>query len=84
MTRAGSVTSGHPGGHDPRVVEQLQQQIAGDDALRLDVADGTESLATWFLGPKAETATCCASLSTSPSRGRSPTGVRTSRRIPRG
>ena len=54
MTRAGSVTSGHPGGHDPRVVEQLQQQIAADDALRLDVADGTESLATWFLGPKAE------------------------------
>ena len=32
MTRAGPVTSGHPGGHDPRVVEQLQQQIAADDA----------------------------------------------------
>jgi len=54
VTRAGPLTSGHPGGHDPRVVEQLQQQIAADDALRLDVADGTESLATWFLGPKAE------------------------------
>jgi glutamate/tyrosine decarboxylase-like PLP-dependent enzyme len=54
VTRSGAVTSGHPGGHDPRVVEQLQQQIAADDALRLDVADGTESLATWFLGPKAE------------------------------
>ena len=52
MSRA--VTSGHPGGHDVRIVEQLEAQLASDDALRLDVADGTESLATWFLGPKAE------------------------------
>ena len=54
LRQTGAVTSGHPGGHDARVVEQLERQLATDDALRLDVAAGTESLATWFLGPKAE------------------------------
>jgi glutamate/tyrosine decarboxylase-like PLP-dependent enzyme len=54
VTGTGAVTSGHPGGHDARVVSQLEEQLASDEALRLDVAVGTESLATWFLGPKAE------------------------------
>jgi glutamate/tyrosine decarboxylase-like PLP-dependent enzyme len=53
VRRTGAVTSGHPGGHDPRVVEQLERQIAAGAGPSLDVA-GTESLATWFLGPKAE------------------------------
>jgi len=54
LARVGAVTRGHPGGHDARVVEQLEQTIAADRGLGLDVAQGTESLATWFLGPKAE------------------------------
>ena len=47
-----AVTSGRGG--DPRVAAQLEQQLSSDAALRLDVASGAESLATWFLGPKAE------------------------------
>jgi glutamate/tyrosine decarboxylase-like PLP-dependent enzyme len=54
VSRSGAVTGGHPGGHDARVVEQLERQWASDAELRLDVASGAESLATWFLGPKAE------------------------------
>lgn len=53
LKRTGAVTSGHPGGHDVRVVEELDRRFRSDDALRLDVA-GTDSLAAWFLGPKAE------------------------------
>lgn len=53
--RQSAVTSGHPGGHDPRVVDELVRRLASDDRPRLDVA-GTESLATWFLGPRAENA----------------------------
>lgn len=55
VRRTGAVTSGHSGGHDTRVVSELDRRFATDDSLRLDVA-GTESLATWFLGPKAENA----------------------------
>lgn len=47
-------TSGNPNGHDPRVLAELERRFETDDALRIDVTGGTDSLATWFLGPKAE------------------------------
>src|SRR5262249_42934526 len=45
--------SGHAAAYDDRVVSALDSLFRTDDDLRLDVA-GTDSLATWFLGPKAE------------------------------
>jgi glutamate/tyrosine decarboxylase-like PLP-dependent enzyme len=49
-------TSGHPGArHDRRFVAELDRRFRADDGLRLDVT-GADSLATWFLGPKAENA----------------------------
>lgn len=55
MKRTGAVTAGYPGGYDARVVAELERRFVADASLRLDVA-GTESFATWFLGPKAENA----------------------------
>ena len=47
-------TSGDPNGHDPRVLAELDRRFETDDSLRIDVTGGTDSFATWFLGPKAE------------------------------
>jgi glutamate/tyrosine decarboxylase-like PLP-dependent enzyme len=51
---SGVTTSGNPGAHDPRVLAELDRRFKTDDALRIDVTGGTDSLATWFLGPKGE------------------------------
>jgi glutamate/tyrosine decarboxylase-like PLP-dependent enzyme len=55
VRRTGGVTSGHPEGHDGRLVSHLDRSFKTDAGLRLDV-EGADSLATWFLGPKAENA----------------------------
>lgn len=55
MKRTGAVTAGYPGGHDARVIAEVERRFIADASLRLNVA-GTESLATWFMGPKAENA----------------------------
>lgn len=48
--------SGNPDGHDARVIAELERRFVDDDALRIDVTGGSDSLAAWFLGPKAENA----------------------------
>ena len=53
LSRTRPPSSGQPGGHDARVVDALNRRFLSDESLRLDIA-GTDSLATWFLGPKAE------------------------------
>jgi glutamate/tyrosine decarboxylase-like PLP-dependent enzyme len=54
-------TSGYPIGVDDRVIDELNWRFTTDDDLRLDVA-GTESIATWFLGPKGENASLLSAL----------------------
>jgi glutamate/tyrosine decarboxylase-like PLP-dependent enzyme len=45
----------------PAFTDELGRRFRDDESLRLDVA-GTDSLATWFLGPKAENADLLARL----------------------
>ena len=54
VTGPRGAASGEPDG-DARVLTELDRRFREDDSLRLEVA-GAESLATWFLGPKAENA----------------------------
>jgi glutamate/tyrosine decarboxylase-like PLP-dependent enzyme len=50
-----AATAGYPAGYDERVLDELNRRFETDDRVRLD-GPGTESIATWFLGPKAENA----------------------------
>ena len=51
-------------GADPAFADELGRSFREDESLRLDIA-GADSLATWFLGPKAENADLLARLAAS-------------------
>lgn len=57
----GAVTHVRPRAADRQLLEELSRRFRTDESLRLDQA-GSDSLAAWFLGPKAENADLLARL----------------------
>ena len=51
-----------------RLIEELDRRFRSDARLRLDVA-GSDSLATWFIGPKGENADILARLAATALKG---------------
>lgn len=55
-------------GPHARLIEELDRRFRSDASLRLDIA-GSDSLATWFIGPKGENADILARLAATALKG---------------